>query len=80
MKILLPEEAREQLGIRRQTNFSRITQSPEALAKWVCEITDFCDRGCSRCPIQKQCLYDCDGAGNSDKEEMLVWWLKQESK
>ena len=63
----------------KQTNFDRITESPEALAKWVCEITDFCDRGCSHCPIQKECLYDADGAGNRENEEMLVEWLKQES-
>ena len=63
----------------KQTNFSRITSSPEALAKWVCEITDFCDRGCSHCPIQKECLYDADGAGNREIEEMLVEWLKQKS-
>ena len=63
----------------RETNFQRITSSPEELAKWVCEITDFCDRGCSHCPIQKECQYDADGAGNSENEQMLVEWLKQES-
>ena len=61
------------------TNFSRITASPEALAKWVCEITDFCDRGCSHCPIQKECLYNADGAGSIENEQMLLEWLKRES-
>lgn len=59
------------------THFEKITKSPETLAKWVCEITDFCDRGCSHCPVQEKCLYDCDGAGYSDNEEMLVEWLKE---
>lgn len=62
------------------TNFDRITASPEALAKWVCEITDFCDRGCSHCPIEEKCLYDSDGAGNKDNESLLLDWLNEESK
>ena len=61
------------------TNFSRITKTPEVLAKWVCEITDFCDRGCSHCPIQKECLYNADGAGSIENEQMLLEWLKRES-
>ena len=65
---------------QKQTNFQRITASPEALAHWVCEHVDFCDGGCSHCPVQEKCLYDADGAGNRDTEELLVDWLKQESK
>ena len=67
-------------GEIKATNFQRITASPEALAKWVCEITDFCDRGCSRCPVQEKCLYDSDGAGNKDNDELLLEWLNEESK
>ena len=61
------------------TNFDRITASPESLAKWVCEIADFCDRGCSHCPVQEKCLYDSDGAGNKDNDELLLEWLNEES-
>ena len=61
------------------TNFERVTASPEALAKWICEITDFCDRGCCRCPVEEKCLYDSDGAGNKDNEQLLVELLKEKS-
>ena len=63
-----------------RTNFDRITASPEALVRWVSEIADFCDRGCSHCPVQEKCLYDSDGAGNKDNDELLLEWLKEESK
>lgn len=63
----------------KKTNFDRITASPEALVRWVSEITDFCDRGCSHCPVQEKCLYDSDGAGNKDNDELLLEWLNEES-
>ena len=62
-----------------QTNFDRITESPEALAHWICEHVDFCDGDCSKCPIQEKCLYDSDGAGNRDNKDMLIEWLKEKS-
>ena len=64
----------------KQTNFDRITASPEALVRWVSEIADFCDRGCSHCPVQEKCLYDSDGAGNKGNDELLLEWLNEESK
>ena len=45
----------------RQTNFQRITSSPEALAKWLEEsIGSFCDTynggvDCEKCPIADDC-------------------------
>ena len=67
------------LGEIKGTNFQRITASPEALVRWVSEIADFCDRGCSHCPVQEKCLYDSDGAGNKGNDELLLEWLNEES-
>ena len=65
------------MGEVKQTNFQCITKSPETLAHWICEYVDFCDGGCSKYPIQEKCLYDSDGAGNRDNEDMLVEWLRE---
>ena len=46
---------------KKETNFSRITASPEALAKWLEEsIGSFCDTyngevDCEKCPIADDC-------------------------
>lgn len=64
------------------TNFDRITQSPEALAEFISEITCEC-WGCKAVYAQ-----DCPHSKNRitcfcDKESTLEWlkrqWLKQES-
>ena len=62
----------------RQTNFSRITSSPEALAEWLGKHINFCDEFfCENCPYN----YEVDGCGlrHSETEKWLEW-LKQESK
>ena len=62
---------------QEQTNFQRITESPEKLAEFISNITCEC-RGCKRvysasCPHHKSGLTDfCD-------RENALEWLKQES-
>lgn len=60
-----------------QTNFSRISASPEALAEWLGKHINFCDEYfCENCPFN----YEVDGCGlrHSETEKWLEW-LKQES-
>ena len=55
-----------------QTNFDRITQSPESLAEWVTDLEsfDFCIHCCPKY------YEECD---STMCKEMMVEWLKQES-
>ena len=56
----------------RQTNFQRITSSPEALAEFIIDKLQYCKRPvCPICPVWKK----CDGVS----KEAFVKWLKQES-
>ena len=56
----------------RQTNFSRITSSPEALAEFIIDKLQYCKRPvCPICPVWKK----CDGVS----KDAFVKWLKQES-
>ena len=59
-------------GEKEQTNFDRITQSPESLAEWIEEL-EYGGNFCVRC-CPKYC--ECD---NTQCKEMMVEWLKQES-
>ena len=65
-------------GHGRQTNFARITSSPEALAEWLGKHINFCDVFfCENCPYN----YEVDGCGLRHFEtEKWLEWLKQESK
>ena len=57
----------------RQTNFSRITASPEALAEFIIDKLQYCKRPvCPICPVWEK----CDGVS----KDAFVKWLKQESK
>ena len=54
----------------RQTNFQRITSSPEALAEFM-----VCCADCNNCPNEKSvCQYKYENC-----KEAWVEWLKQES-
>lgn len=56
----------------RQTNFSRITATPEALAEFIIDKLQYCKRPvCPICPVWKK----CDGVS----KDAFVKWLKQES-
>jgi len=56
----------------RQTNFSRITASHEALAEFIIDKLQYCKRPvCPICPVWKK----CDGVS----KDAFVKWLKQES-
>ena len=60
----------------RQTNFSRITASPEALAEFINKAEETYERCCKgdiRCDF-----CDCQWCGIAGRSE-LVEWLKQES-
>ena len=65
-----------EVGEVKETNFDRITKSPEALAEWILKISGNCawcrDGGNPKfCPCDgKSCLFEDDGC---------VEWLKQES-
>ena len=71
MKILVPEEAREKLGIRRKTNFEHLTRRPESLALFMeANVT------CERCLISKYCK-DNFKVGNDCDDVWLKWLLKE---
>jgi hypothetical protein len=56
----------------KQTNFQRITASPEALAEFIIDKLQYCKRPvCPICPVWKK----CDGVS----KDAFVKWLKQES-
>ena len=58
--------------MEKQTNFSRITASPEALAEFIIDKLQYCKRPvCPICPVWKK----CDGVS----KDAFVKWLKQES-
>lgn len=63
---------------QKQTNFQRITASPEALAEWIQDAMSYCCRCTADCATackyyQRHGIVPCAGDG-------LVEWLKQESK
>lgn len=61
----------------RETNFDRITASPEALAEFINKAEETYERCCKgdiRCDF-----CDCQWCGIAGRSE-LVEWLKQESK
>lgn len=64
---------------KEETNFERITKSPEALAEWLSNTFDLCDRGCSHCVIGiERCVEE--RPNGKDTEDLVLEWLKQESK
>lgn len=67
------------IEMKKKTNFARITSSPEALAEWLSNTFDFCDRGCSRCIIGIECCVE-ERPNGKDTEDLVLEWLKQESK
>ena len=64
------------MGEVKQTNFDRITKSPEALAKFI----NKAERIYERCCNDVDCDFcECQWCGIAGRSE-LVAWLKQESK
>ena len=62
----------------KQTHFQRITASPEALAEWLSNTFDLCDRGCSHCVIGiERCVEE--RPNGKDTEALVLEWLEQES-
>lgn len=61
----------------KQTNFQRITSSPEALAKFINKAEETYERCCKGDIRCDSC--DCQWCGIAGRSE-LVEWLKQESK
>ena len=65
---------------QKQTNFQRITASPESLAEYlsnistmpVCEIIGYCDK----CPLNEKCQEE--PLGDGDQYEVWLAWLEQE--
>ena len=66
----------------RQTNFDRITQSPEVLAGWlnkfVCFPCELCKHWNSRCEFYAQGKRYCAVQTDEDEEKVWLEWLKQE--
>ena len=63
-------------GRQTNSNFARITATPEALAKFIGSVLDCCADEfdeCKHCPLDKTCI-----AGKGFKQIALEW-LKQES-
>ena len=61
----------------KETNFSRITSGPEALAEFIGSVLDCCSDEfgvCKRCPLDKTCIAD------KGFKQSALEWLKQESK
>ena len=58
----------------KQTNFSRITASPEALAEFIDEVLKCCEYNdnCAGCPL--------DWRDQICNKNGIIEWLKQESK
>ena len=71
-KFMLKNKTLDTCGLfEKQTNFDRITKTPEALADFM-----VCCADCNNCPNEKSvCQYKYENC----KETWLVW-LKQESK
>ena len=62
-----------------QTNFDRITQSPEALTSWLDEHVGFCmEISCDECVAKKECWRQGNDTDYSNGE---LWyaWLQRES-
>ena len=62
---------------QKQTNFQRITKSPEALAEFIGSVLDICSNvfgECKHCPLNKTCIAD------KGFKQIALEWLKQESK
>ena len=60
----------------KQTNFDRITKTPEALAEFIGSVLDCCSDEfgvCKRCPLDKTCIAD------KGFKQSALEWLKQES-
>ena len=60
----------------KQTNFQRITASPEALAEFIGSVLDCCSDEfgvCKRCPLDKTCVAD------KGFKQSALEWLKKES-
>lgn len=73
-KFMLKNKTLDTCGLfEKQTNFDRITKTPEALAEFIIDKLQYCKRPvCPICPVWKK----CDGVS----KEAFVKWLKQESK
>ena len=62
----------------KQTNFERITESPEKLAEWLAKHYDYCTYAdCDNCPVNNE-DGSCGNEGKTDYE-IWLWWLKQEA-
>ena len=60
----------------RQTNFARITATPEALAEFIGSVLNCCSDEfgvCEHCPLNENC------SANKDFKQSALEWLKQES-
>ena len=60
---------------KQPTNFQRITQDEDTLARWLDSTFYTCDAGCSHCALKEKCLSEEKGYQGS-----AMWreWLKQE--
>ena len=73
-KFMLNNKTLDTCGLfEKQTNFDRITKTPEALAEFAEHFANCCDD----CPVSNKniCEYKCKKC-----KEALLAWLKQESK
>lgn len=62
---------------QKQTNFQRISASPEALAEFIGSVLDCCGDEfgeCKHCPLDETCI------ANKGFKQIALEWLKQESK
>ena len=77
-KFMLKNKTLDSCGLfEKQTNFDRITKTPEALAEFINKAEETYERCCKgdiRCDF-----CDCQWCGIAGRSE-LVEWLKQESK
>ena len=60
----------------KQTNFQRITASPEALAEFIGSVLDCCSDECGEC---KHCHLGKNCSAIKDFKQIALEWLKQES-
>ena len=72
-KFMLKNKTLDTCGLfEKQTNFDRITKTPETLAEFIIDKLQYCKRPvCPICPVWKK----CDGVS----KDAFVKWLKQES-
>ena len=82
-KFMLKNKTLDTCGLfEKQTNFDRITKTPEALAEFICQAF-YQDDGrynSFQQDIEDEYCYERNHYEYGDREQVILDWLKQESK